>query len=66
MISGSSGKKLSDLIKKAIDDFEVTTSEYEEILALASDDQHIDDQERSLLKQLQDMLANNTIKRIRD
>jgi len=64
MASGESGKKLADMIKKAIQDCELTTSEYNEILALADADGVIDSQEKNLLKQLQDLLANQTIKRV--
>jgi len=62
--SGETGKKLSDLIKKAISDCQVTTSEYKEIFALAAEDGYIDAQEQQLLKQLNDLIANGTVKRI--
>jgi len=64
MQSGESGKRLGDLIKKAIDDCEITTTEYEQILAMADADQHIDAQERNLLNQLQSMIGDSTIKKI--
>lgn len=64
MASGESGSKLSELIKKAIRDCEVTTTEYDKILALANEDGVVDELEKSQLKQLQDLLANNTIKRV--
>jgi len=57
--------KLSKMIKKAIFDCELTTSEHETILALASEDGVITKEEQALLKQLQDLLANQTIKRVR-
>jgi hypothetical protein len=62
--SGDTGGKLSDLIKGAIEDCQVTASEYNEILALAAEDGHIDAQEQQLLKQLNDLIANGTVKRI--
>jgi len=62
--SGETGEKLSAMIKKAISDCQVTTSEFEEIIALAGDDSHIDAQEQQMLKQLNELLANGTIKRI--
>jgi len=62
--TGETGEKLSDMIKKAIDDCEVTTSEYQEILALAGEDGHIDAQELQLLKQLQELIANGTVTRV--
>jgi hypothetical protein len=64
MQSGESGKKLSDLIKDAISDCELTQTEYDQILALASEDSIIDSQEQALLKQLQDLLSNGTIKKV--
>jgi hypothetical protein len=64
MKTDESGRKLVDIVKKAIHDCELTKSEYEEILSLASADSHIDSQELALLRQLQELLANNTIKRV--
>ena len=65
-VSGESGGKLAAMIKKAIDDGQLTNTEYEQILALADADGVIDAQEKRQLSQLQDMLANKTIKRIPD
>lgn len=65
MKPSSSAGKLSELIKKAIDDHVITNAEYEEILALANEDGVIDPQERNLLGQLQDMIADKTIKRVK-
>ena len=62
--SESSGK-LAEMIHKAIADCEITTSEYDAILQAANADQHIDRQEQQLLNQLQSMLANGTIKRVK-
>ncbi len=64
MANSEPGIRLAKLINKAIDDLELSNSEYEEILALANEDGVIDEQERALLKQLQDMLTNGTIKRV--
>jgi hypothetical protein len=64
MASGESGAKLADMIKKAIRDCEVTTKEYNQILAIANADKHIDSQEQQLLNQLQQLLANGTVKRV--
>jgi len=63
-VSGETGAKLSELIKKAIEDHELSNTEYERILALAGSDGVIDRQERGLLAQLQDMLSDGSIKRI--
>jgi uncharacterized membrane protein YebE (DUF533 family) len=56
--------KLCTLIKKAIDDLEMTTSEYQEIMAQANADGVIDEQERQLLAQLNTMLADGTVERV--
>lgn len=60
-----SGIELADVIRKAISDCEITTTEYEEILKVANADKHIDSQERQLLSQLQQLIANGTITRVR-
>jgi len=65
MQSGESGEKLSALIKRAISDCELTQAEHNEILALASEDHVIDSQERALLAQLQELIANGTVKKVR-
>jgi hypothetical protein len=59
------GKRLGELIKKAIADCELTHSEHQEIITLAHSDLVIDDQERQLLAQLQQMVANGAIKKVR-
>ncbi len=59
-----SAHKLSELIKKAIDDHQITNAEYEKILAIADEDGHIDPQERQLLTQLNEMISNKTVKRV--
>ncbi len=64
MQTGDSGKQLSDLIKKAIDDCELTQTEHEEILVLASADGVVDSQEQALLGQLQELIANGTVKKV--
>jgi hypothetical protein len=63
--SDSAGK-LAEMIKKAIADCELSTSEYTEIMKIANEDQHIDSQEQNLLNQLQSLLANGTIKRVKN
>ena len=66
MQSGKSGGKLIEIIQHAIDDLEVMPSEYNAIMAAAADDSHIDAQEKSLLREFQAMIANGTIKRVRE
>ena len=60
------GRKLGDLISKAIKDLELTNSEHQKIVAMAHADGVIDPQERQLLGQLQQMIANGTVKKVRD
>ncbi len=59
-----SGKKLEEIIKKAIDDQVITNSEYEEIIALANEDGVIDAHERVLLQELNDLISDKSVKRI--
>ncbi len=61
-----SANKLLEMIKKAIADGVVTTSEYEQILGVAHEDGVLDPQEKKLLNQFQEMLSNKTIKRVPD
>ena len=60
-----SAARLADMIKKAIADCEITSSEYNAIMKIANEDQHIDNQEQKLLSQLQSLLSNGTIKRVK-
>lgn len=62
----SSAVKLAKMIKKAISDCEITPSEYDAIMKIANEDQHIDPQEQALLSQLQALLANGTVKRVKE
>ena len=64
MKSGETGGKLAEMIKKAIRDCELTFSEHNKILAIADGDLMIDSQEQNLLKELQNLIANGTIKRV--
>lgn len=64
MVSGETGDRLATLIKKAIRDLQVTNAEYDAIMAEADADGVIDSQEAALLRQLNDLIANGTIKRV--
>lgn len=64
MGAGDTGEKLAAKIKKAIEDHELTTTEYDDILNLAHEDGVIDSQEQNLLKQLQELVSNGTVKRV--
>jgi hypothetical protein len=59
-----SGMKLAEVIRKAIADHEISSSEYEEIIHLAHADGQIDPLEQNLLKELQSMIADRTVKRV--
>jgi hypothetical protein len=59
-----SGKKLEHVIKKAIEDHQITNAEYEEIIHLAHDDGHIDKHEKILLQELKKMIADKSVKRV--
>lgn len=63
MIS-SHADRLKAMIDKAIEDHQITTTEYEKILMLANADMKIDPQERQLLAQLQDLLTSGAVKRV--
>ena len=60
-----SGLELKEVIEKAIKDNVIASSEYEEIMRMASKDGMVDDHERRLLSQLQGMLENGTLKRVK-
>jgi hypothetical protein len=59
-----SGRKLEEVIKKAIDDHFITNSEYEEIIELIHADGVIDAHERVLMSELNDLIADKTVKRV--
>jgi hypothetical protein len=59
-----SGKTLEQVIKKAIEDHLITNAEYEEIIHLAHEDGHIDKHEKILLKELKNMIADKSVKRV--
>lgn len=60
-----SAQKMRPLIDKAIKDGELTRDEYNNILHLASEDNHIDPQEKILLKHLNDLIDGKEIKIIK-
>lgn len=61
-MKNSDSEKLKELIIKAIEDLEITREEYDLILHAATEDGIIDDQEKALLTQLNDMIENKMIK----
>jgi phosphoenolpyruvate-protein kinase (PTS system EI component) len=60
-----SGLELKEVIEKAMKDHVITNSEYEEIMKVASKDGMIDDHEQRLLSQLQELLENGTVDRVK-
>jgi hypothetical protein len=56
--------KLKEMIDKAIEDHQLTTTEYEKILMLANADMKIDPQERQLLAQLHELVNSGSVKRV--
>jgi len=62
MIVTKSGQELADVIKKAIEDSVITFAEFEEITSVASKDGILDNHEKALLKQLNALIANKTVK----
>jgi hypothetical protein len=64
MKQSTSSEKLSEIIKKAIDDHQITNAEYDEIMVIAHEDGVIDPQKRRLLAMLQDMIHDKSVKRV--
>ena len=60
-----SASNLKEIINHAIRDLEVTPDEYSRIIEYAHDDSHIDNEEKALLSQFQEMLSNGTIKHVK-
>lgn len=60
-----SAENLKELINHAISDLEITPSEYEQIMAHANADGHIDKEEQALLAHFHEMINNGTLKRVR-
>jgi DNA-binding ferritin-like protein (Dps family) len=60
-----SGLELKEVIEKAMKDHVITNSEYEEIMKVANKDGMVDDHEQRLLSQLQELLENGTVDRVK-
>ena len=61
MIITKSGKKLDEVIKKAIEDSVITFAEYEEIISIANQDGVVDAHEKALLREFNALIANKTV-----
>jgi hypothetical protein len=61
-----SGLELKEVIEKAIKDHVITAEEYDEIMKAANQDGLIDDHEQRLLSELQNMIADGSVKRVKE
>jgi 3-oxoacyl-[acyl-carrier-protein] synthase III len=57
-----SAARLKAMIEKAIEDHAITRAEMDLIVAIATEDSHIDPQEQALLSQLQEMIETKVVK----
>lgn len=57
-----SAARLKVMIEKAIEDHVITRDEMDLILAIATEDSHIDRHEQALLNQLQKMIEDKLVK----
>lgn len=64
MVQTAEAQKLEVLILKAIDDLELTVSEYDGIMAQANADGQIDPDEAKLLSELQRLIDDGMVRRI--
>jgi len=62
MALSESAEKLRQMIHKAIEDHYITPEEYDMIIHMATEDGHIDQQERALLKELQNLIEEKIVK----
>ena len=62
MALSESGERLRKMIHKAIDDSEITRDEYDQIMHIALEDGHIDNQEKALLRELQNLIEERLVK----
>jgi hypothetical protein len=57
-------ERLKQLILKAIEDHKITRDEYDMIIHMATEDGHVDSQEKALLAELHDMIENKMVKMV--
>jgi hypothetical protein len=62
MTISESAHRLKEMINKAMEDHQITREEYDQIIHIATQDGHIDSQERALLVELQDMIENRMVR----
>lgn len=58
----SGAEKVKDLILKAIEDHEITREEYDMIIHAATEDGILDNKEKALLAELNNMIENKMVK----
>jgi len=56
------GQKLKELIHEAIEKHTITREEYDNMIHMATKDGHVDNQEKALLAELQDMIDSKLIR----
>jgi len=54
--------RLKEMIEKAIEDHKITHDEYDQIINIATEDGHIDPDERALLSELQQMIEDKMVR----
>jgi len=57
--------RLKKMIVKAIEDLKITHDEYDQIINIATEDGHIDPDEKALLGQLQQMIEDKMVRFVR-
>lgn len=60
-----SGKKLEQVIRKAMEDLEITQAEYDEIINAANQDGRVDAHEKVLLEEFHKMIEQGMLKRVK-
>jgi len=55
-------RDLRKVIEKAMEDHKITKAEYEMIIHQATEDGHVDRQEQALLRELQELISDKSIK----
>ena len=62
MAVSESNEKLRKFIDQVIEDGVITHEEYDRIMHMITEDGHIDNQESAMLRQLQEMIEDKTVK----
>jgi hypothetical protein len=55
-------RDLRNIIERAIEDHKITKAEYDMIIHQATEDGHVDRQEQALLRELQEMISDKSVK----